>query len=43
MWELTTVPARRWEWLKQFARGRDSESTSPDTSQQRRDDESPAD
>jgi hypothetical protein len=28
MWELTTVPARRWEWLKQFARGRDDDGTS---------------
>jgi len=28
MWELTTVPARRWEWFKQFARGRESGSMS---------------
>jgi hypothetical protein len=30
LWELTTVPTRRWQWFKQFARGRDPGSLSED-------------
>src|SRR5438132_2579940 len=28
LWELTTVPTRRWQWFKQLARGRDAGSMS---------------
>jgi len=41
MWELTTVPARRWEWFKQLARGHDTGSMSAEeTSHHGRVDES---
>jgi hypothetical protein len=29
LWELTTVPARRWQWLKQFARGMSGDEAGP--------------
>jgi hypothetical protein len=40
MWELTTVPVRRWEWFKQFARGRDENAATVDRPRRRRVDES---
>jgi hypothetical protein len=42
LWELTTVPTRRWQWFKEFARGRDAASIpeGEEASHQRRDGES---
>jgi hypothetical protein len=42
LWELTTVPTRRWQWFKEFARGRDAASIAEgeEASHQRRDNES---